>query len=64
MAVSLSCWFGEYTFKQLVEGFDGRCLAPRSTNKAHQTIRLAKDEEVTAVARFVALLEDGGVEER
>jgi hypothetical protein len=52
--------FGEYTFKCLVEGPDGRFLAPRSTNPAHRRIPLAADAEVQAIARFVAVLEEGG----
>ena len=50
--------FGEYTFKCLGEGPDGRYLAPRSTNKSHQRILIASDVEVTAVARFIAVLEE------
>jgi len=54
--------FGEYTFKHLAEGPDGRYLAPRSTNKNHPRIPLAKDADVTAVARFVAVLEEDPLE--
>ena len=50
--------FGEYTFKRLVDGPDGRFLTPRSTNKNHQRIPLAKDADVSALARFVAVLEE------
>ena len=50
--------FGEYTFKHLAEGPDGRYLAPRSTNSAHQRIPLAADAQVQAIARFVAVLEE------
>ena len=50
--------FGEYTFKHLAEGPDGRYLAPRTTNKNHQRIPLAKDANVTAVAQFVAVLDE------
>lgn len=52
--------FGEYTFKHLAEGPDGRYLAPRSTNSAHRRIPLAADAQVQAIARFVAVLEEGG----
>ena len=51
--------FGEYTFKHLAEGPEGRYLAPRSTNPAHSRIPVAPDAEVHAVARFVAVLEEG-----
>jgi SOS-response transcriptional repressor LexA len=51
---------GEYTFKQLAEGPDGRYLAPRSTNGSHQRIVLDADASVDAIARFVAVLEEGG----
>ncbi|WP_437979283.1 SNF2-related protein [Sorangium sp. So ce295] len=51
--------FGEYTFKHLAEGPDGRYLAPRSTNPAHRRIPLAPDAEVQAIARFIAVLEEG-----
>ncbi len=50
--------FGEFTFKRLVEGPDGRHLAPRSTNPAHRRIPIAAADEVEAVARFVAVLEE------
>jgi hypothetical protein len=49
--------FGEYTFKHLGEGPDGRYLAPRSTNLAHQRIPLSPHDEVLAVARFVGIIE-------
>jgi hypothetical protein len=55
----LDAEFGEYTFKHLVEGPDGRYLAPRSTNSAHRRIPLAADSQVQAIARFVAVLEEG-----
>jgi SOS-response transcriptional repressor LexA len=55
--------FGEYTFKLLAEGPDGRYLSPQSTNKSHQRIPLARNAEVTAVARFVAVLDDGASED-
>jgi len=48
--------FGEYTFKSLMEGPEGRYLSPRSTNKSHRKIPLPRDAEVHAVARFVAVL--------
>jgi SOS-response transcriptional repressor LexA len=49
--------FGEYTFKHLVEGPEGRYLAPRSTNPAHTRIPLSPRDDVRAVARFVSVLE-------
>jgi replicative superfamily II helicase len=52
--------FGEYTFKHLSEGPDGRYLAPRSTNPSHRRIPLAADAPVQAIARFVAVLEERG----
>jgi SOS-response transcriptional repressor LexA len=54
--------FGEYTFKHLAEGPNGRYLAPRSTNKSHQRIPLAHDADVTAIARFVAVLDEASSE--
>jgi hypothetical protein len=51
--------FGEYTFKHLAEGPEGRYLAPRSTNPTHRRIPLAPDAQVQAIARFVAVVEEG-----
>jgi phage repressor protein C with HTH and peptisase S24 domain len=50
---------GEYTFKQLVEGPDGRYLVPRSTNPMHRRMALVGDAGVEAIARWVAVLETG-----
>lgn len=52
--------FGEYTFKQLAEGPDGRSLMPRSTNPAHRPIAVPPEADLAAIARFVSVL-DGGV---
>ncbi len=49
---------GGYTFKHLAERPEGRWLVPRSTNPTHKQIPLGADENVTAVARFVAVLEE------
>ena len=54
--------FGEYTFKHLyAEGPEGRYLAPRSygTQVISESLSPAMPTRVTAVARFVAVLDEG-----
>jgi hypothetical protein len=51
---------GEFTFKRLVDSEQGRSLTPVSTNPAHEAILLNQGDEIEALARFLAVLSEGG----
>jgi hypothetical protein len=53
---------GEFTFKLLREDASGRSLAPSSSNPAHRPVALKAEEQIEALARFVAVLEPQAVE--
>ena len=49
--------FGGFTFKRFARDDGNRVLVPVSNNRAHQPIPLAPDEEIHAIARFIAVVD-------